>query len=115
MSGSGGSRGDSFGLGGSPIGGATDSCSKTRRGLINSPKAAILSKLVVGSVLEVVVQMRGTTPILAVVDPAGNDAGSLTFVGYLELIDCIQNRGFKYQATIIQISGGAYEVRVEPK
>jgi hypothetical protein len=66
-------------------------------------------------VLDVVVRLRGMTPILAVVDAAGNDAGSLTFVGYLELIDCIQNRGFDYQATIIQISGGAYEVKVEPK
>ncbi len=43
----------------------------------------------------------------------GQIAGSLTFVGYLELIDCIQNRGVTYQATIMSIAGGVYEVRVE--
>jgi hypothetical protein len=51
---------------------------------------------------------------LTVVDGAGAAAGSLTFVGYLELVACIENRGFTYQATIVNIAGGAYEVRVDP-
>jgi hypothetical protein len=52
--------------------------------------------------------------ILVVKSLAGVPAGSLTFVGYLELIDCIRFRGFSYHATILSIAGGVYEVRVEP-
>jgi hypothetical protein len=58
--------------------------------------------------------MAGSSPILAVTDPAGNAAGSLTFLGYLEIIDCIRNRNMSYKATIVNISGGVFEVRVEP-
>lgn len=52
--------------------------------------------------------------MLVVKDSAGRSAGSLTFLGYLELIDCIRIRGVRYQATILSVSGGVYEVRVEP-
>ena len=112
MSGSGGSRGDGTGGGGGFIVGDVDSCSKERSGPINSPKAPVLSKLSVGSKLDVAVHMSGKTPILVVLDTSGAVGGSLTFVGYLEIIDCILKRGFKYQAEIIKISGGLYEVRV---
>ncbi len=115
MSGSNDSRDDGPGSGGGPIGGESDPCQKKRRGPVNSPKAAILAPLSVGSVLKVDVQMSGSTPSLAVFDSSGNLAGALTFIGYLEVIDCIQNRGVRYQATIINISGGVYEVSVEPK
>lgn len=114
MSGSNGSRDDAPGAGGSVITGGSDPCQKTRRGPINSPKVAVLSKLSVGSVLRVDVQMSGATPILVVFDSTGAAAGSLTFIGYLEVIDCIQNRGVSYKATIINVAGGVYEVRVEP-
>lgn len=87
---------------------------KTRRGPINSPKAAILAPFRVGDVLSVQVQATGSRPVLVVVDNAGNVAGSLTFVGYLEIIGCIQSRGIRYQAVIVDISGGFYAVRVEP-
>lgn len=115
MSGSNDTRDDSPGIGGGPLGGGSDPCQKKRRGPINSPKAPVLSKLAVGSLLKVDVQMSGATPSLAVFDASGSLAGSLTFIGYLEVIDCIQNRSVTYQATIINITGGVYEVSVEPK
>jgi hypothetical protein len=115
LSGSSDSRDDAPGSGGPPIGGGSDPCRRKRRGPINSPKAPVLSKLSVGSLLKVDVQMSGATPILAVFDSTGTIAGSLTFIGYLEVIDCIQNRGVAYEATIINITGGVYEVSVEPK
>ncbi|MBF0130057.1 MAG: hypothetical protein HQL33_08685 [Alphaproteobacteria bacterium] len=127
MSGSGGSRSDwsddgasgggaATGGGGAGGGGtpATDPCLKVRRGPINSPRAAVLTPLKVGDVLKVRVTPSGTRMVLEVVDAAGNLGGSLTFVGYLEVIDCIISRGFAYQAVLISISGGIYEVRVEP-
>jgi hypothetical protein len=114
MSGSGGSRDDTLGNGGATISGGIDPCQRVRRGPINSPKASVLSRLTVGSTLRVDVEVSGATPILAVFDGSGEAAGSLTFIGYWEIIDCIQNRGVSYEATIINISGGIYEVRVEP-
>jgi hypothetical protein len=65
-------------------------------------------------VLGVEVRRPGSSRILTVTDAAGSAAGSLTFVGYLEVIDCIENRGFTYKATITNIAGGSYEVRVDP-
>ncbi len=118
MSGSGGSRGDSpsSGGGGSVGGGGqpADPCLKTRRGPINSPKPAVVAGLKVGSVLSVRVRTVGTSLVLVVEDSGNAVAGSLTFVGYLEIVDCIQNRGVSYQAVVINIAGGVYEVRVEP-
>jgi len=115
MSGSNGTRDDSPSLGGGHTVGGADPCQKKRRGPINSPKAPVLSRLSVGSVLNVDVHMLGSTPVLVVIDSVGGLAGSLTFIGYLEVIDCIQNRGVTYTATIINIAGGVYEVSVEPK
>jgi hypothetical protein len=116
MSGSDRSRDDepsSSSAGPSPAGGK-DPCQQIRRGPINSPKAAILSPLSVGSILGVSVISSGSAPILAVTAAGGAPAGSLTFIGYLEIIDCIRNRGVNYKATIVNIAGGVYEVRVEP-
>jgi len=115
MSGSNGSRDNESAGSASGAGGGVDPCRRSRRGPINSPKAAVLAPLNVGSVLGVEVRRPGSSPILTVTDGAGTAAGSLTFVGYLEIIDCIENRGFSYDATITNISGGAYEVRVEPR
>ncbi len=117
MSGSGGSRGDSPSSGGGGGGGGgqpTDPCLKIRRGPINSPKPAVIAGLKVGSVLIVRVRTVGTSLVLVVEDSSGAVAGSLTFVGYLEIVDCIQNRSINYQAVVINISGGVCEVRVEP-
>lgn len=72
-----------------------------------------MAPLSVGSVLQVTVDNSGPAPILVVQDAAGQRAGSLTFIGYLTLIDCILNRGYTYRATIMAINGGVYEVRVE--
>lgn len=60
------------------------------------------------------VNATGARPVLEVADARGNLAGSLTFVGYLEVIDCILSRGKSYRAVIVNIAGGIYEVRVEP-
>jgi hypothetical protein len=113
MSGSSSSRSDSDGFSGGG-GGGSDQCTRSRRGPINSPKSAVLAPLGVGSVLGVEVRRPGSSPILTVTDAAGTSAGSLTFVGYLEIVDCIENRGFTYKATITNASGGSYEVRVDP-
>ena len=110
MSGSSGVRGDRGDTGG----GGEDPCLKVRRGPINSPKANVLAPLNVGDVLAVDVDASGSRPVLVVADAAGNIAGSLTFIGYLDIIDCILSRGFSYKATITNISGGIYEVRVDP-
>ena len=117
MSGSGGGRGDGytgsgFGGGGGAPGGA-DKCSEVREGPINSPKAAVLARVQVGSVLAVEVDRSGARPVI-VVKLGAEEAGSLTFFGVFALIDCIEKRQFQYQATVIMITSGAHVVRVEP-
>ena len=97
--------------GGKPV----DPCMVTRTGAINSPKANVLGPLAVGSVLSVDVQTSGPAPILVVKDSNGAVGGSLTFVGFLELIDCIMKRGVKYTATITSINDGVYGVSVAPQ
>ena len=125
MSGSGGSRSDwsdegSSGGGASGSGGGgvgtsvADPCLKIRRGPINSPRAAVLAPLKIGDMLNVNVNVSGSRPVLEVLDVAGSLAGSLTFLGYHEVIDCMLSRDIKYRAVIIAISGGIHEVRVEP-
>ena len=91
-----------------------DPCLRVRRGPINSPKAGVITGLTVGSVLTVAVQMAGSAPILVVQDAGGMVAGSLTFIGYLEIVDCIRSRGMAYRAVVVAIAGGVVEVRVEP-
>lgn len=91
---------------------APDSCRTPRRGPINSPKAAVLAAHKAGDRLEVDVDKTGAAPVLVVKSPAGAVAGSLTFNGYLEIIQCIAG-GYKYDAVILSVSGGVYEVRVE--
>jgi hypothetical protein len=112
MSGSGSSRNDDGASTGGDRG-PSDPCTKSRRGPINSPKPAVLAPLRVGSILGVEVRRPGASPILTVTDASGAAAGSLTFVGYLEIVDCIESRSFTYQATITNIAGGIYEVRVD--
>lgn len=90
-----------------------DPCKKERRGPINSPKAAVLAAHKVGDALDVDVDRTGPAPILVVKSPGGAVAGSLTFMGYLEIIQCI-NAGHQYEAVILSISGAVYEVRVQP-
>lgn len=123
MSGSGGLRGDGDygggGLGGGGGGGfgggggQPDPCLATRQGTINSPNPVVLTTLAVGAILDVWVDTAGSRPVL-VVGPGGQAAGTLTFRGYLDLIDCIINRGINYRAIITNIAGGMHEVRVEP-
>ena len=91
-----------------------DDCLRTWRGPINSPKAAVLTPLLVGQVLGVRVDRSNASPVLIVTAPPGVDAGSLTFHGYLDIIACMIERDVKYKATLVGITGGVYEVRVDP-
>jgi hypothetical protein len=91
-----------------------DPCDKKYSGAINSPKQAVLAGSKAGDVLDVSVDQSGTRPIL-IVQKNGQTAGSLTFVGYLDVIGCIIDRGRKYKATLTKILNGHHDVRVEPK
>lgn len=110
-----GSRGTSGSTGGSGDGGAgggEDPCALVQDAPINSPKAAVVSGLSVGDVLDVV--LTGTAPhrVLEVRVPGGSAAGSLTHRGHLSLIRCI-DAGNVYAAEVIQRTGGAVVVRVQ--
>lgn len=110
MSGSRSSRDDYSGSGGAE----RDPCDKIFRGTINSPKQTILTGCKVGDVLDVAVDATGARPIL-VVERSGHVAGSLTFIGYITVIDCVANQGRSYKATLTKIANGLHEVCVELK
>jgi len=111
MSGSSGSRSrDEGDYGG---GGGEDDCSKSYKGPINSPKATVLAGSKPGDKLELELDERTSRTILLVKVPKKGVAGSLTFLGYLKIIECIK-KGVEYNVTITSISGGAYHVLVEP-
>lgn len=112
MSGGGGGSGrDDLGP---AVGGGFDQCSLSYEAPINSPKPSILGPLSVGDILDVVVIPTGSSSTLAVKDSRGNIGGSLTFFGYLQVINCIVQQGVVYSAEILSIAGGVYTVRVAP-
>lgn len=109
----GGSAGGSLGGGGgSGGGGGDDPCAISHPAPINSPNPVVVSRLSIGDLLDVV--LTGTLPrrVLEVWRPAGGTAGSLTHRGHLALIRCIET-GNRYQAEVIQITGGAVIVQIE--
>lgn len=112
MSGGGGGSGRSD-LG-PAVGGGFDQCSREYQAPVNSPKPSVLGPLNVGNVLDVDVVAIGSSSTLVVRDAGGNLGGSLTFVGYLQVINCIVQLAVVYKAEILSISGGVYTVRVYP-
>lgn len=117
MSGSDSDRSDSgnhgSGQGEGKTGGQPDACLTAAQGPINSPQADVLRPLTEGTVLNIRLDESGVAPVLAVETPDGRRAGSLTFSGYLRIVGCMR-RGYQYEATIMHIDGGVYEVRVTP-
>ena len=89
-----------------------DPCKKKRLGPINSPKATVLSKLSKGAVLDVRFRCRARRILDAKVN-SGSVGGSLRFSAILKY-RLIQNAWAQYKGTITNVSGGVYEVRVEP-
>ena len=111
MSGGGGSSRDDLSPG---IGGGPDACGQTYNAPINSPKPSVLGAVAIGTVFTVDVVPTGTTSTLVVRDAMGRIGGSLTFLGYTQVINCIVQRGVAYTATVLAIAGGVYTVEVAP-
>lgn len=95
-------------------GGGVNDCGKSYVTPINSPKAAVLGPLAVGTILDVDVFTKGSASALVVKDAGGLVAGALTFLGYLTVINCIVQQGVIYKATIQNVMGGVYTVEVAP-
>ncbi len=112
MSGGGGGSGRSD-LG-PAVGGGFDQCSREYEAPVNSPKPSVLGLLNVGSILDVDVVTVGNASTLVLRDASGSLGGSLTFFGYLQVINCIVQQAVTYKAEILLIAGGVYTVRVHP-
>lgn len=111
MSGSSGGGGNSSGAaGGSGIGEAStgDVCNIVERVPLNSPQAAVVSRLKEGQQLTVE-QRHGVVVALE----GANVAGSLTPRRLVELIDCM-NQGRQYIAVVLAIRGALCEVEIRP-
>lgn len=91
----------------------TPSCKDVRHAPISSPNPAAIASLKVGDRLDVVLAKSVGRAILQLQDFNGAVIGSLTFLGHLKLIECME-MGFTYKAVVLSISGGAVQVRIEP-
>lgn len=109
MSGSGGSRGDEGGFGQS----GSDVCGRSWQSPISSPKQDLLRGTQIDDILEVTIDNSESSRPVLVVQRAHQAVGSLTFRGYLQVIDCIMNHGVRYRAVVMRVSGGVYDVRIE--
>ncbi len=102
-------------MGGSGTGGWTPSspsnpCGELSfRSVVNSPQPAVISRLVVGDVLEVKLQTNPQNAV--VVEHQGTVAGALTGTKVNALINCLQN-GYTFEAEVISIVGGNCNVEV---
>ncbi|WP_425106626.1 hypothetical protein [Ancylobacter sp.] len=74
----------------------------------------MLGPVFIGMVLAVDVIPTGSTSTLVVRDAMGRIGGSLTFLGYTQVINCIVQRGVVYTAKVLAITGGVYTVEVAP-
>lgn len=89
------------------------SCQSIRTGPLNSPQPAVIATINVNDRLFVILDKSAGRPVLQVRTNAGAIAGSLTFLGHLSLIDCIE-QGFSYEAVVLSIAGGNVQLRIEP-
>ena len=80
------------------------SCEQVRTVPLNSPQPAVAATLGVNERLFVFLQVRTST---------GAIAGSLTFLGHLSMMECIE-QGYSYEAVVLTISGGNIQLRIEP-
>lgn len=91
----------------------TPSCRSSRKAPLNSPQPGVAGNLKVNDRLFVYLDKSSGRAILQVRDASGAVAGSLTFLGHLALIDCIE-QGYSYEALVLSISGGAIQLRIDP-
>lgn len=98
--------------GGGDGGGGVDPCAIVQDAPLNSPAPAVVAGLSVGSVLDVAAAGAPPRRVLEVRTPAGTVAGSLTHVGHLQILRCIDD-GNVYKAEVIQKTGGSVVVRIE--
>lgn len=121
MSGSGGGSGDdnsnswrpTAGSGGAIGGTISNGCNFTENTVLSSPNAAVVAKLAVGTVLDVVLVSGQVKKLLARTSSV-ETAGSITSARMLDLIECIE-KGIEYGAKIKSIVGGRVEIEISPK
>lgn len=91
--------------------GDTDNCTRlTFPAVLSSPEPTVVDTLVVGQLLNVVLNDRGGVRIAELQTADGRLAGTLT-TSLPELFRCI-DRGNSYVAEILSIDGGAVRVQV---
>jgi hypothetical protein len=79
---------------------------------ISSPKAAVVSELIVGDVLDVGLENAPGSMVVALYSN-GQLAGGITHPSTNRLRECIQG-GTRYRATVTSVSAGQVRVRITP-
>ena len=81
---------------------------------LNSPVAAVISKLRAGDLLAVVFQAGPPQRLVAEQSP-GVLAGSITSPSMLQIIQCIRVEGVEYVAEVLSVKGAVCQIRIQPK
>lgn len=117
MGGSGGGTPDfgrPSGGGGPQPGNGGDLCSSlTEDTLIASPAPAVISTITVGETLRLSLSPGDNPPVLAQ-KPSGVLVGTVMPTFLVDLVDCMR-AGNAYEVKVLEISGGAIRVRVQPE
>lgn len=110
MSGSGGGGGDDWRPNDGPgQGEGVGICAVTERTVLNSPNAAVIATLGIGSMLDVRLETAPTR--LVAQAPSGAIAGAITTTRLVTFIRCI-GEGNVYVAEVLSISGGRVDVEI---
>mgnify|MGYP003576127480 CR=1 FL=1 len=96
------------GAGGGAVG---DPCAIDEIAVLNSPNPTVVRGLRAGDVLAVVFQ-AGPPQLLLARTSHGATAGSITSPSQLQIIDCINNRGARYEAHVVAVRGAVVQVRI---
>lgn len=93
----------------------SDKCSEfVEKTPLSSPKPAVLKKLQKGDVLDVILQKNRDRPSTVVAAKDMDIAGSIISARSPQLVRCLE-RGYDFEAEIIQLDGGLCTVEVRAK
>jgi len=126
MSGGGGGGGDTWRPEPSPVASKSDGgskgggerpsgpCALVETTTLNSPDRSVIATLRPGDVLDVEFQVGPPKRLLAQRD-TGEIAGSITSPSMLQIIKCITEGQYQYEAEVLSIRGAICQVQIRPK
>lgn len=113
MSGSNSSSGEDWRASSGDGAPGNDKCAISEKTILNSPNAAVIATLSVGSLLAIYLETVPRKRLVAKND-LGAIAGAITSARLVDLIECVEG-GFEYISEVLAVNGGRVEIEIRPK